>query len=149
MVWGIRVRGRLYGLWKRLPRRLSSPRCAIREAGFREGPRLALLPWMPAINARRHFHWPKLPAAPCRPHAPGRLKTKNDGVPFTLPFPLPRGGGRPSFFIVAGVLPLYFTFSTIALKASGLFIARSASTLRFISTPALCSAPMSVEYDMS
>ena len=39
----------------------------------------------------------------------------------------------------------YFTFSTIALKASGLFTARSASTLRLISIPALCRAPMSVE----
>ena len=31
----------------------------------------------------------------------------------------------------------YFTFSTMALKASGLFTARSARTLRLISIPAL------------
>lgn len=37
---------------------------------------------------------------------------------------------------------VYFTFSTIALKAAGLFIARSARTLRLISMPLLWSAPM-------
>ena len=40
---------------------------------------------------------------------------------------------------------LYFTFSTIALKAWGLFMARSASTLRLISIPALWRAPISCE----
>ena len=39
----------------------------------------------------------------------------------------------------------YFTLATIALKASGLFRARSASTLRLISIPALASLPMSTE----
>ncbi len=39
----------------------------------------------------------------------------------------------------------YFTLATIALKASGLFKARSASTLRLISIPALASLPMSAE----
>lgn len=38
---------------------------------------------------------------------------------------------------------VYFTLSTMALKASGLLTARSASTLRLISIPALCSAPIS------
>lgn len=42
------------------------------------------------------------------------------------------------FFCVAD----YFTLSTIALKASGLFMARSARTLRLISIPALCRAPI-------
>ena len=40
---------------------------------------------------------------------------------------------------------IYFTLSTIALKASGLLTARSARTLRLISIPALCSAPINVE----
>ena len=40
---------------------------------------------------------------------------------------------------------LYFTFSTMALKAWGLFMARSASTLRLISIPAFERAPMSCE----
>lgn len=40
---------------------------------------------------------------------------------------------------------IYFTLSTIALKASGLFTARSASTLRLISIPALWRAPIKVE----
>ena len=40
---------------------------------------------------------------------------------------------------------LYFTFSTMALKAWGLFMARSASTLRLISIPALWRAPISCE----
>ena len=40
---------------------------------------------------------------------------------------------------------IYFTFSTIALKVSGLFMARSASTLRLISIPALVSLPMRTE----
>ena len=39
----------------------------------------------------------------------------------------------------------YFTLSTIALKAWGLLTARSASTLRLISIPALCNAPIRVE----
>ena len=37
----------------------------------------------------------------------------------------------------------YFTLATIALKASGLFTARSARTLRLISMPALCRLPIS------
>ena len=40
---------------------------------------------------------------------------------------------------------IYFTFSTMALKASGLFMARSASTLRLISIPASVSLPMRTE----
>ena len=39
----------------------------------------------------------------------------------------------------------FLAFSTIALKASGLCMARSASTLRLISIPALCSKPISLE----
>ncbi len=39
----------------------------------------------------------------------------------------------------------YFTLSTIALKASGLFIARSARTLRLISIPALWMRPINFE----
>ena len=39
----------------------------------------------------------------------------------------------------------FLTLSTMALKASGLFMARSASTLRLISTPALWMRPMSLE----
>lgn len=35
--------------------------------------------------------------------------------------------------------------ATIALKASGWFIAKSAKTLRLISIPALCKAPISLE----
>ena len=42
----------------------------------------------------------------------------------------------------------YLTLSTIALKAAGLFIARSARTLRLISIPALCNAPINCEYDI-
>ena len=37
---------------------------------------------------------------------------------------------------------IYLTLSTIALKAAGLFNARSARTLRLISIPALCKAPI-------
>ena len=37
----------------------------------------------------------------------------------------------------------------MALKASGLFKARSANTLRLISIPALLSLPMNALYDMS
>ena len=36
----------------------------------------------------------------------------------------------------------YFTLATIALKASGWFIAKSARTLRLISIPAACKAPI-------
>ena len=36
----------------------------------------------------------------------------------------------------------YFTLATIALKASGWFTARSANTLRLISIPAACKAPI-------
>ena len=39
----------------------------------------------------------------------------------------------------------FLTLSTIALKAAGLFIARSARTLRLISMPALCNAPINCE----
>ncbi len=39
----------------------------------------------------------------------------------------------------------YFTLSTIALNASGSFIARSASTFLFIEIPALCIAPINLE----
>ena len=39
----------------------------------------------------------------------------------------------------------YLTLSTIALNASGLFTARSASTLRLISMPSLCRSPMRTE----
>ena len=39
----------------------------------------------------------------------------------------------------------YFTLSTMALKASGLFMARSASTLRLISIPAFERAPINCE----
>ena len=38
-----------------------------------------------------------------------------------------------------------FALATIALKASGWFIAKSAKTLRLISIPALCRAPISLE----
>lgn len=40
-------------------------------------------------------------------------------------------------FVLNVVGRIYFTFSTMALKAWGLFTARSASTLRLISIPAL------------
>ena len=36
----------------------------------------------------------------------------------------------------------YFTLATIALKASGWLTAKSANTLRLISIPALCKAPI-------
>jgi len=36
----------------------------------------------------------------------------------------------------------------MALNASGWFMAKSASTLRFISISFLCKAPMSREYDI-
>jgi hypothetical protein len=39
----------------------------------------------------------------------------------------------------------YLTFSTIALKASGWLAAKSASTLRLISIPAECKAPIKRE----
>ena len=55
----------------------------------------------------------------------------------------------PKDFFVISIkkksLTSYFTFSTIALKASGLLTARSASTLRLISIPALLRAPISTE----
>lgn len=38
---------------------------------------------------------------------------------------------------LCSALAVYFTFATMALKASALFMARSASTLRLISIPAL------------
>lgn len=38
-----------------------------------------------------------------------------------------------------------FALATIALKASGWFIAKSANTLRLISIPALCKAPINLE----
>ena len=47
-----------------------------------------------------------------------------------------------SFCVLETFVIIYFTFSTMALKASGLLRARSASTLRLISIPALASAPM-------
>ena len=40
---------------------------------------------------------------------------------------------------------IYFTFSTTALKASGLFRAKSASTLRLSSIPAFFKRPISTE----
>ncbi len=43
------------------------------------------------------------------------------------------------------IIKFYLTLSTIALNASGLFTARSARTLRLISIPALCRAPINVE----
>ena len=45
-----------------------------------------------------------------------------------------------------GYLP-YFSLSTIALKASGLFIAKSAKTLRFNSILLVLSFPINCEYD--
>ena len=39
----------------------------------------------------------------------------------------------------------YFTFATIALNASGWFMAKSANTLRLISIPAACKAPIKRE----
>ena len=66
------------------------------------------------------------------------------------------GRGSPSFFEVSllAVVARYdnpfdywafLAFSTIALKASGLFIARSARTLRLISIPALWIKPINLE----
>ncbi len=46
------------------------------------------------------------------------------------------------FVIVKNNNAIYFTFSTMALKASGLLRARSARTLRFISMPATFSLLM-------
>ena len=40
---------------------------------------------------------------------------------------------------------IYFTLATIALNASGWFTAKSANTLRLISIPALCKAPINLE----
>ena len=57
------------------------------------------------------------------------------------PPPLPTG--VLSLRLVKSVI--YLTVSTMALKASGLFMARSASTLRLISIPALVSLPMKTE----
>lgn len=42
----------------------------------------------------------------------------------------------------------YFTLATIALKASGWLTAKSANTLRLISIPAACKAPIKREYDI-
>ena len=53
----------------------------------------------------------------------------------------PKRPGFP-FVIVKTIARVYFTFSTMALKASGLLRARSASTLRFISMPATFSLLM-------
>lgn len=52
----------------------------------------------------------------------------SDGLPVSHPL-LTLSGQQTNYAFLA--------FSTIALKASGLFIARSASTLRLISMPAL------------
>ena len=52
-------------------------------------------------------------------------------------------------FVCSGDLPMtkvyYFTLSTMALKASLLFMARLASVLRLISMPALWRAPINCE----
>ena len=42
-------------------------------------------------------------------------------------------------------LLFYFTLATIALNASGWFIAKSANTFRLISIPAACKAPIKRE----
>ena len=63
--------------------------------------------------------------------SPKRAATLTDGSSFNSFYLSPRKA--------------YFTLATIALKASGLLRARSASTLRLISIPALASLPMSTE----
>ena len=62
------------------------------------------------------------------------------------------GWGRPLCRLCLGVLSgwenyvqAFLTLSTMALKAAGLFTARSARTLRLISMPALWMRPMSFE----
>ena len=57
-----------------------------------------------------------------------------------------RGFFFTSEYDTIGCLP-YFTLSTIALKASGLFIAKSAKTLRFNSILCVLSFPINCEYD--
>ena len=58
-----------------------------------------------------------------------------------------RLGTALAFFVNRRFFALlsYFTLATIALKASGWFMARSASTLRLISMPALCNRPINWE----
>lgn len=46
--------------------------------------------------------------------------------------------------VAKGIGGVYFTLSTIALKAAGLFMARSARTFLLISIPALWMSPMSL-----
>ncbi len=48
----------------------------------------------------------------------------------------------------AGCFINYFIASTIALKASGWFIAKSASAFLFSSIPFLCIRPINSEYDI-
>ena len=56
---------------------------------------------------------------------------------FTCPFYFFRFKSASDFY--------YFTLATIALNASGWFTAKSANTLRLISIPALCKAPINLE----
>lgn len=66
-------------------------------------------------------------------------KYKKNKVPTTL-----RIISTLYFFSVFRVYAA-FALATIALKASGWFIAKSANTLRLISIPALCNAPINLE----
>lgn len=52
----------------------------------------------------------------------------------------------PNPFVVL-FLKFYFTDSTIDLKASGWFIAKSANTLRFKPMFLECTLPINCEYD--
>ena len=67
-----------------------------------------------------------------------RVDTKKGG--FTSEARLSIGLG---IVVGLGQVKTYLAFSTMALNAWGLLTARSASTLRLISIPALCRPPMS------
>src|SRR5674476_1615440 len=58
-----------------------------------------------------------------------------------------RGYQPASSFLKLKSLIYFLTIITTALKASGLFIARSARVLRLISMLFLCINPMNTEYD--
>jgi len=63
-------------------------------------------------------------------------------------YPNEKGAPKSPFFIWKFISPNfsnYFTLLTIALNAAGLFIARSARTLRLISIWALLSLPINCE----
>ena len=66
-------------------------------------------------------------------HSPDMTKQKHKKRAFFL---------QEDSFTLYDSLLSYFTLATIALNASGWLTAKSANTLRLISIPALCKAPI-------